>query len=377
VNRSAFAIETRVFAERPGRAPPRGRARRGISLVEVMMSIGVITVGLLGVVLLLPFALHQTQQGILADRSSDAGRRAMREFEIRGFNDRSRWIAIDPDPNNSYATSVYAPEEGDPFCIDPLGLAAFTLPPQNSPNPALNAPASFPTGGGSSAPMRRITVSAAPGGAAMSPPLARATFTMQDDLEFELPGDRTLPPVQKKLHGRRMATGKLSWFATVTPQWGTVNSIYSLSIVVVNERLVHRVNNESIPGKAQEQVAKVEFLGGGWGGGEVRLTGSKIQIRPGNWFLAAKHVNDKQDGADGEPTLPLRRYYQWYRVVATETLDEVDSLRATVVGADWNGNDSSGADTWLEGTVADAILVEGVVAVYQKTVKITSGGSLE
>jgi hypothetical protein len=54
--------------------------RRGISILEVLFSIGVIAIGLLGVIAVLPVALRQVGQGQTADAASRVGANIMREF---------------------------------------------------------------------------------------------------------------------------------------------------------------------------------------------------------------------------------------------------------------------------------------------------------
>jgi hypothetical protein len=54
-------------------------------LVEVMFSIGIVSVGLLGVLLVIPLASNRTTRGIIADGADRAGRNAIREFEIRAM----------------------------------------------------------------------------------------------------------------------------------------------------------------------------------------------------------------------------------------------------------------------------------------------------
>ena len=60
--------------------------RFGISLMEVLISIGVVSIGLLGVVSLIPLASQQAEEGARNDRKANVGRRSFREFVVRGLD---------------------------------------------------------------------------------------------------------------------------------------------------------------------------------------------------------------------------------------------------------------------------------------------------
>jgi hypothetical protein len=70
------------------RSPKRivAPARRGISLMEVLISAFIMAVGLLGVAALLPVGHHEASKGMLADRAAEIGRMAFRDFQIRGYD---------------------------------------------------------------------------------------------------------------------------------------------------------------------------------------------------------------------------------------------------------------------------------------------------
>ena len=70
---------------------PRGRARSGISLLEVMFSIGVVMIGLVGIAALLPVAGMQAKKGAVADAAARLGADAVRDFHVRGMANPRNW----------------------------------------------------------------------------------------------------------------------------------------------------------------------------------------------------------------------------------------------------------------------------------------------
>src|SRR5580704_1528722 len=67
--------------------PPRA----GLSLIEVLASIGIISIGLLGLASLLPVGLVTIFQATKADRAGNCGRAAMREIVVRRMMDSQYW----------------------------------------------------------------------------------------------------------------------------------------------------------------------------------------------------------------------------------------------------------------------------------------------
>ena len=74
--------------------------RHGVTLMEVLISIAVVAIGLLGVVALIPVGGQQAQTGARNDRQARLGRRTFREFKVRGMNSVNDnwlvWAALTP-----------------------------------------------------------------------------------------------------------------------------------------------------------------------------------------------------------------------------------------------------------------------------------------
>ncbi len=160
-------------AERLGAARA---ARRGISLLEIMISIGVVGIGLLGVAALLPLAHFKAAQGVREDRKSLFGKRVFREFFVREFHRPGSMATVVNVPGLAQATQprpywiqlgfpvpIYDPINGalinQTYCFDPHWVAVtYQLNQQGNPVPISNQ---FPdVAPGPTAPIRipRVTV---------------------------------------------------------------------------------------------------------------------------------------------------------------------------------------------------------------------------
>lgn len=162
-------------------------AKRGITLLEVIISLGILSVGLASVVALIPAGGSEARKSVIEDRRGAMAAAAIADLVTRGMLDQNRWTTI-PTP---------------PFLIDPLG-GGFAVP-KLSP-----------------VTIRGITTSL----------LADEVFRSPDDLVYTLPDDETAPASAMFFPGpsKRMTEGLFSWLATlvqVTPG----GPFYRLSVV--------------------------------------------------------------------------------------------------------------------------------------------------
>lgn len=110
-------------------------SRRGISVIEVLTSILVAAIGVAGVMVIIPFAVGQAEQGFDQETATTFGRNFADEFEIRGFDRAARWLPSSP-----------ISDLGNGIVVDPIGTSATTpttLFPYMSPAdqlPALSIP---------------------------------------------------------------------------------------------------------------------------------------------------------------------------------------------------------------------------------------------
>jgi prepilin-type N-terminal cleavage/methylation domain-containing protein len=322
----------------------RLRRSRGVSLLEILVAIFILSVGLLGVAALIPVGNSEVIKGTIAHRSAETGLRAFREMKLRGYLNPRNWLSggqavCDPD------TGVMRPEfSGSTFVIDPL----TTL-----------------TGGGQSIPLPKVktlslrssmSTETSKASAPMQGPVAEQVFIAQDNLHFTRPSEKTEPPMQferGQSGPRRRTYSYYSWMAMLTPMQvlpnGTLAPEFKLDTYLMSVVVFYR----DLPGAEPRRAL---LMGAdSLGGNEFRLTipqgaddDAKKFLRPRRWIMLTD--ND--------------RIYRWYRIgtvegsVAEDRNDRVVSL----LGPDW--------DSTAGGGKPQAVVFESVVAVVEKMVQL-------
>jgi hypothetical protein len=248
------------------------RGPRGVSLMEVLISIFVLSMGLLGLISLLPVAGFQAADAARFDRSASVGRAALNQVKTSGMLRRENW-----------ATNV---DRGNPFVIDPLGGT-----------------------GDFAGSIPRITLRAYPGADSnMSAAVAKQIFSSRDDLNFVLPEDGDDPAEQMFIPSdgsrkKRSANSRFSWCVTVFPSRGqhglgtnADNLLYRVAVVVFHNRDTSGERRINLLSKAINVS------------GEVLLFSSDTNhtrgMKKGQWIL----LTSQQDNP---------RTCQWYRVTGT------------------------------------------------------------
>lgn len=442
---------------RPNRRVANFRA--GVSLIEVTFAIGIVVVGLLGVIALLPLAAHQARQSDITDRAAVLGLSAVEEFDMRGYRRPDMWLVWSPFPSRNEFTpfvpgpgyrrwSVFNQAAGgfvgldsldgstfpggysNPNTVDRGMVQSFCIDPQfinanlaNLVAPSgVNHPRFFPyylpthpsTMGTFVPRMTRITVKAFPNqNRVVSYAQAAKIFTSADDLAIEFPQDEDqLSYVNGFNEGadggwgvafidddgdtivdeydeagfagsddeiiHRYSSGEYSWMATLTPKLDIKDSLrfsgeYTLSIVVFHQR-----DSSMTMDDKNENVANVAaFYNGGYGGGEVLLEAVDTdedehvfgELRPGDWVMLSA------DSFAG----PV---FRWYRISSADSEqsrqasvlgynggNDVWTRRVTLEGPDWARPEWQGSPPAFR---TQCVLVSGVVAVYEKTVRLES-----
>jgi prepilin-type N-terminal cleavage/methylation domain-containing protein len=122
----------------------RTDVRRGVTLLEVLISIGVMSIGLMGMVSLIPLGRLELAEAERMDNSASLGRAAFREVTVRGYLRPEMWV--DPLTGRTVCppggfTDIYSPTGGSssarqfgsstgqigppyaPLVVDPLMIA--------------------------------------------------------------------------------------------------------------------------------------------------------------------------------------------------------------------------------------------------------------
>ncbi len=319
------------------------RTRGGVSLMEVLISVFVLAVGLLGMAALIPVGRMAMVETGKHDRSGSAGRAIMRTVQVRRMLDYTTWQPGVPNPTTN--TSL------PPFAIDPLGVARGL---GNTPL------------GGAGSPIARLTV----GWIGANADLARQVCCCREDFDFRLPEDRIFRPEVPRennlLSGAAdiIPTGNFSWFLTVSPSAAEAAvPVHWKSQFVVSVAICYKRNfdvtapRESTPGvfdyRPGEVAVQAQFLdaaGGAIaiGGGSIQLS-KRVYVRENEWVLLYD--------ASSPLGHPLKQC-KWYRVVAA---GENPTNLLTLAGPDWN--------TALSPNPL-CVIIDSVIGVYTTTVEL-------
>jgi hypothetical protein len=292
--------------------------RRGVSIVEVLFAMGIVSVGLLGVLSALVVSGHRMSRGTVIDGATKLAAAADREFRTRGYAQTVGWTA--------------AVTLGQAYCLDPLGVAELGTGTPAKWFPAID-PATVP-----GPRMNRVSLrKPAPAVGPITTAVADGLFRDRDSLIFDAPDDRTLPPVTRMDGGQRATEGALSWFATIETKQRTREAV--LNIVVCSRR-------DHAAADLLCDVTAIEA-------GSVTIkprTGqptTDAEIKSGEWLLLI--------GRDGWNI----DHYAWQRVVHAPTADQPER-ELSIQGQDWP----------LTAAQTKAVIVDGVVIVAERTITL-------
>ena len=112
----------------PSLQPPRS----GISLTEVLIALGILTVGLLGVASVFPVGSWYMQKASIADQGSAIAQSVMNDAVARGMLNPSSWYVMVPNPRSIAPTANPPWNQGfqcdGKYCPIPGNTGVFTRP---------------------------------------------------------------------------------------------------------------------------------------------------------------------------------------------------------------------------------------------------------
>ncbi len=375
--------------------------RLGVSLVEVIFAMGVVLIGLLGVMSILPLAGNRAKDAVGLTVGSAMSDNVLREMMSQRWLSSNRLVAF---------TDAGVPTQPTPpFCIDPLYPSLATVPGAVGNNPNISYdlryfpyylpkhdPSLDPSIAGSLdltmpfSRMRRVGVMQNSLGGVLSRDQAYRIADSPDDLLLQRPKDKTLgpfrlgQPVSSLPYGSRINSGEYSWIATVVPNPSP--GYVTVSVIVMR----NRERGYSIPSgpagnpeqnATSERLASISSWSGfkGGAGGVVELLSSDktvSRLRSGDWLMLTHHSSQTN---------------RWYRVAAVEGDSEFRQVSQAVVGVTtsrqmrpvWirkvylDGPDiamgPAGVTSFGAFSVSSAFatLVEGVVSVTERVVRLS------
>ena len=332
-------------------------SRSGISLIEVLISIFVLSIGLLGVAALIPLGQLSLWETAKADRSGACGRAAMRDIQVRRMLDYRYWYWQKDfwgDPIADDFATVSNSSDAFPFVIDPLGYLNYAS--SFATKPELRHFGDNPT---ANVFLLRRTLRSAP----LSPTniplpmfddLARQLFFWSDDLPFDAPKNSSERPRMVTSGGAVLSEGGYSWFFSVTPAATEMSltvgqrRLFNVSVAVCYKRNLQPGAVGTFDG---EHVASIPALAGfpgmGIGGGTVILD-RKVNVKENQWVMLY-HVS---------ASTPQRNRCNWYRVVGVG-MDVAGGPTVSLNGPDWDPN-----------MAATMVVVPGVIGVYTTTMEL-------
>jgi hypothetical protein len=397
------------------------RDRGGVSLLEVLISIGVLSVGMLGAATMLPLAKFYSTEASKFDRASTLGQQAYHDLQIRGYLSIKKWLKPDiPGLNYKDASAMlidplawsYAAANGTPI---PNYFPAF---PNNGVTPPLaSAPIIFRT---------NIDVNSTWNEAAPKPPanpnylpmpyqLADRIFRANDDVLFDVPGRSDGRPTTPSGVLAPDYAGDFSWFVTVSHLPTDLSNTldrqrYVASLVVFYKREIN-LNAADWPGPpAQdepppERIVYADFLqqpvfvnqtyplpptaiGVYPGGGAVMLK-TIPSVGASNWLDGLKpnqyvmlsanfQTVDTTNATTG--TFPK---VSWYRIVSVDAGAQLNASGqmtriVNLEGADWPATVSVGnSQIWNDadgagGDTAFCTIANGTIAVYEDVITVNN-----
>ncbi len=217
------------------------RCRLGLTLIEVLSAMGVATIGVFGVLVLLPLASRMSQIGLSNQATRQNATNVIEKMKSFGALNSNRWVW------NNGATFIPAVAmPGDAYCLDPMLISAPNFNP-DLPATDTSAIRFFPytSGAPTVQPTQRLSIRRVPGATLpMGAAMAESMFGQRDLLRTNPAPSDVLPPTQAYVRDpgsgavvRRETEGSKSALALILPTNQPGAGVQRMmSIVVTNRR---------------------------------------------------------------------------------------------------------------------------------------------
>ncbi len=372
-------------------APISGRSTRfGMTLIEIMAAILVLSIGLVGVISAIPFGGLRLSQMQEADNSSALGRNAARTMKANGWANPANWWFEAGFTNENSVKANGNLNLTFPFFVDPISKSVS--PPEFF--------ATTPNGGFDSFFTRVAPTVSHPtfNRMAIQPRHIERAFYLQDDIIYGYASDEDETFYRPRVEttdgllgdvGSPNATqpfsGRYTWLATVSPK-NASGDFYDCpkdALAAADYDVV--VFENRVPGDEKAFAALLE--GSGYQGGAVTLdlTGG---VDVNNAALDALDVERLIEQLEttryilltGREDIPtngnFRAFARWYRianygVVDTDASGFPTALRLTLVGPNtpkcWTPTFDAAGNKVADGLPVTATIFPGAIGVYSGT----------
>lgn len=391
--------------------------RHGETLIEIMASIMVLCIGLVGVLAAIPFGGFRLSQMTEADNSAAVGRNAVRLMRVNEWGNPNNWLVFNTstpsrtiwavgNPVASSSNILWQDIDDDPrldirypFVVDPLGsypvnlnyfpFAESFLPSSGYPLPLVHV-CPIPTGG----ELPSGNAARAVYGNQFLTNWYERLFYQQDDVlagyyeneddtefrprvETEIKTDYDLTSLSASGLAMNSAdisvpsfSGRYSWMAFVYPKSSSANITACTFNEIVSADYDAVVFRDRIVG--DEKAFQATVSGSGYQGGTVDIdlsTGDVSDSTTDNNLNTAENKARIREQLTqtryillaGQDDFPKGGVYptfaRWYKIANYADLGN-DIVRLTLIGPDAPSNWSNG------GSSVTAVLYPGVIGVY-------------
>jgi len=373
-----------VTARRPN------TARDGTTILEVIVTMLVATVGVFGVVALIPFAIRQAEIGLSREDAINAARNLQARMEASGYTDPNRWSDNRPTPT-PLPSSPY--RQVRVFCLDPIGATGGSgvFPFSNidittHPQTVGLFPKMIYAGNTTEwlEGIPRFTLFDSTGtNTNISQALAKRMFGYDNDLLFETEQEKASPPAQQyfvdstNANVKRMTEGNTSCliFAVARGQNAMQSNEYTFYTVVYRKR-VPSVQSERVFTVVDNSVNPLPNTL--YGGGDIPVaeitttTPDTPRLGRNDWVMMLNATPPPPADSSGNTFPGMIRSLQFYQV--RETYEAGGNSRVTLQGGDFKLTDPLDP-AGVAHLPTYMIHMPDVIAVYESTFRWESNST--
>ena len=353
------------------------KCKQGVTILEVLFSIGIIMMGLLGIASLIMVAGSQLTQGIRQDAFTNLALSAEQEFKSRNYNRADRWLCPHPNFKLGKFTGYGAIQSEKTICFDPYGIAKnMQTGGKDIDNDKLIRYGRFPSNAKLS--MFRVTTKSLfhPGEKDIDNlirlELARMATVSNDALAIKQPDSKTELPTQlwikdnsdkplKRIGFGNYATlgpSEFSWMATIVPLQGG-NNEFILSMVIFYNRIFEIDNPDVL-------VEEHNFSIHTYQDNQIEIYSKHPD--------PSKHMKELEAlKHNGWLLLGNSNGFRWSRI---SFIDDKTVSRTTADGERLCKTLTLERTKWATNPPTQATLVPRVVGVFEKTTSITHSNTL-